>query len=301
MKHVAVFFDAPGYDDYPFHDEEYRVAYHELAENMHVKGGTLWIVRGQKTFLGGNRFSHGWKFDGSAFQLIEKSIEVDVIYDKGYFQSDDASVVINDRAFDELCVDKWKAVSMFPEHSPKTMIVSNRGELMAALDAMQADRIVVKPKDGEEGKGVFIGPREQLLVADVMYPAIVQAFIDTSGGIPGVIEGMHDLRLHSINGDMALAFVRTPPLGKFLANVSQGGKQITIPNDQVPAEAMKIFYDIDQRLSHFRPRVYSVDLGRDADGSWKVIELNSKPGVSWKRRGVVYETFLATLVDVLLE
>ncbi len=300
MKKIGVFFDAPGYHEYPFDIEEYVVAYDELATEFARQGGQFFIVRGQDTFLGNNRFSRGWRFGNAEFEAVEEPITLDVIYDKGHFVSDGASAVLNDRELDDLCVDKWKTCQRFPEYSPHTELVHDEKELRAALKKFPEDRIVFKPKDGEEGKGVIIGSAADILAAESQFPALVQEFIDTSGGIPGIADGLHDLRLHSICGEMVLAFVRTPAEGKLVANVSQGGTETEVPADKVPADVMKIFRDIDSRLSHYPKRVFCVDLGRGHDGVWKLIELNSKPGLSADWRGGGYRLFKQKLVDVFL-
>jgi RimK-like ATP-grasp domain len=295
MKKIGVFFDAPGYDEYPFDQEEYVGSYIELATELHNRGGRFYIVRSQKTFLGGNRFSGGWVFDGKGFTPVKGPVDLDLVYDKGHFVADAKSVVLNERELDDLCVDKWKTVTMFPQHSPRTKLVNNDAELRTALDELARDKVVFKPTDGEEGKGVIIGSKDDVLGSEKAFPALVQEFIDTSGGIPGIASGIHDLRLHSICGDMVLAYVRIPAPGKLVANVSQGGSET-----EVKPGAMEIFRDIDKHLSRFKRRAYCIDLGLGKDGAWKVIELNSKPGLSYDWRGGGYRLFKQKLVDVFL-
>ncbi len=306
MRKIGVFFDPPDYDDYPFNQEEYSIAYHELARKLHDKGGEFWIVRGQETFLGGNRFSHGWRFDGREFVHADKPVELDLVYDKstkikGYFKADASTDVINDRELDDLCVDKWKTYQLFPEYSPKTAFVDGRDQLEDVLRDFPDDNIVMKPVDGEEGRGVIIGPKRAILEAKPEYPVLVQEFLDTSGGIPGIIESLHDLRLHSIGGELVFAYIRSPAPGKLLANVAQGGTEREVLIKDVPKEALQIFRDIDARLTRFPRRVYSIDIGRGKQGAWKVIELNSKPGLSYQGRGPGYRMFQEKLAEAFLQ
>jgi glutathione synthase/RimK-type ligase-like ATP-grasp enzyme len=108
---------------------------------------------------------------------------------------------------------------------------------------------------------------------------IVQEFLDLSGGIPGIIQGPHDFRLIMVNGEVALCYVRTPPAGKLIANVAQGGIFKIIDPPFIPKEALEIALQLDRTLHEYEYRLYSIDMGRLRDGTWKIIELNTPPGL----------------------
>jgi hypothetical protein len=300
MKRIAVFFDALGFESYPFDKEEYRTAYHELAAMIAERGGQFCVVRGQDSFQGNGTFSGGWVFESGKFREEASPIHAHTIYNKGYFRSDATSRVLNDPAFDHLCTDKWETYRLFPSLSPLTRLVKDEAALKEAASAFGDKRIVAKPLDGEEGKGVMAGIASELMAKIVSFPYLLQEFIDTSGGVPGIVEGIHDLRIIGVRGEPMLSYVRTPPPGKLLANVALGGREIPVPLENVPADAMDLYASVDRELAQYPQRVYSVDMGRDRNGTWKIIELNSKPGLSPVRMGPQYERFLGKLADTLL-
>src|SRR3989338_5240774 len=124
MKHAAVFFDKPGFEDYPFtNKKEYRPAYHELAELVTRRGGTFSIVRSMETYQGGMTFSRGWTYEDGEFHEVTSPITPDLIYNKGRFRGDVGARVLNDPEFDHLCIDKWKTYLAFPRLSPPTVLV----------------------------------------------------------------------------------------------------------------------------------------------------------------------------------
>jgi glutathione synthase/RimK-type ligase-like ATP-grasp enzyme len=299
MKTVAVFFDNPGFDDYPFDKEEYRTAYHELGGIVEKQGGRFCIARAQETFEGKGRFSKGWEFAAGAYRPCG-AFTADLVYDKGYFVSDGATEVLNDRALDVICTDKWRTYMLFPQLSAPTFRVEDDAQLRSALAQIGSGPAVAKPLDGEEGEGVLIGTAEELGRQVTSFPYLIQSFIDTSGGIPGLIDGIHDFRVISVSGNPVLAYIRTPPPGRKLANVAQGGKEIHVPLQKVPEGALDICRAVDREFARFPKRVYSVDMGRDTDGRWNIIEINSKPGLTPMRFGPDYVRYLHLLAATLL-
>jgi hypothetical protein len=297
---IAVYFDEKNYDDYPFTKDEYKKSYHEFASLLLSKGGRLAIVRGQETYLGNNTFSHCWLFDGTTFTYKEGTITADLIYDKGHFKGDASAKLSNDPAFDQMCTDKSKTYELFRDDCPLTFVVRNELETKKAMADMRTELVVLKPLDGEEGHGVFVLPKDAAARKVPSYPYIVQEFIDTSGGIDGIVDGRHDFRIVSIGGEPVLAFVRTPPGDSFLANVSQGGKTVEVPIDAVPEEALKLFKRVDDAVERFARRIYSLDMGRDKSGKWYIIELNSKPALFSRDRGRAFLHFQEKLADFLL-
>lgn len=300
MKTVVVFFDKPGYDEYPFDHEEYVIAYHDLAPMIVARGARFAIVRDQKTYKGNNVFAGYWLFENGTFVRHDDDVEADLIYDKGHFVPDESARMSNDRELTDICTDKFRTVREFPSLNPKTFLVHNKEELHQSLADIPTDAFVVaKPVDLEEGIGVIIANPAKVEEAVTKFPYLVQEFIDTSGGIPGIVDGMHDLRMVVIEGDIVVSYIRTPPPGKMTANVSQGGQEIEVLPEQLPAEAKAIVEEVDKVFSKFARRAYSVDVGRNKDGSWKIIELNAKTGLSPASKGKHYERFLNRLADVL--
>lgn len=301
-KIIGVFFDLPGYDDYPFTMDEYRTAYHEVARGIEDRGARFCIVRDIRTFLGGNRFRGYWNYNGSTFVRHDEDIELDLIYDKGYFAGDTDSKLLNNAELNRICVDKRATVEMFPHFSPYTVEASDQRALERILSNWQASTLaVVKPIDGAEAKGVVIGTPLEILTKHHEFPVIAQQFIDTSSGIPGIIDGVGDLRTIIIDGEVALTYARKAKSGSLISNVSQGGTEIEVLPEHRPKDALEIVFKVDAALKPLsKHRVFCVDLGRDVSGRWYIIELNSKPGLSTRNYGVTYPRYQDMLIDVLI-
>ncbi len=296
---IAVFFEQPDFDDYPFHDQEFRESYAGIAAAITARGARFFIVRDEKTYLGNGRFSGGWGFVGGEWKRQDAPVACDVIWNKDYFR-DAAANVVNDPRFDDFCKDKGATYTSYNPYCPRTIIVHGDGDIAWALDALSTNMVVAKPVDGGMGKDVVIAPKDQIRSAVKKFPFILQEFIDTSGGIPGIVEGHHDFRIFSIGGTIVSSYIRTPPEGSLVANVSKGGKEITVPIQKIPAEALEIYRVVDRSLEEFPTRFYSLDMGRDASGRWFIIELNSKPGAPNPFAAEEYDRYVKAVADLLV-
>ena len=145
--------------------------------------------------------------------------------------------------------------------------------------------VAAKPPVGACGRGVVIAPRGELPAQVTEYPLLVQAFIDTSRGIPGLVESTHDLRVVVVGGIVALACVRTPPEGSLVANLDRGGSIRLLDVEGLPSDVFAIVEEVDHSLSRFPERVYSIDMGLHEEREWKIIELNAPPGMPWPEWG----------------
>jgi len=279
MRTIAIYFTKPNFDDYPFDDPEYRGGYELIGSMITEKGGRCCIVRGD-TYKGNNEFSRGWEFRDGKYVAIDVPIRADIIFNKGRTSWDANATIINDPQLDTLCTDKSATYKLFATHSPMTVVVRNAKELEEALEKIPGELVVTKPLDGEGGKGVTIGDRATVTGTVSHYPFLIQQLIDTSGGIPGLTDSRHDLRVIIVEGEIVGAFLRTPKEGSYVSNVSQGGSIREVPVDHLPEGAEKIVADVEKEFSRFPKHVYSVDMGRDKSGTWKIIELNAQPGLS---------------------
>ncbi len=300
MRSVVVFFDAPAPDGYPFDIEEYRRSYRQLATALHSKGATLFVARGMQSYQGGGCFSSGWVYEGGELLAYQQPIQADVVYNKGHFVADEQAVVVNDSKLDVLCTDKQSTRALFPDLSPRSFVVADAKQLDAALAAASTEWVVAKPVDGEGGAGVYIGPKAEVRARVSSFPYLLEEFIDTAQGIPGIVSGSHDFRMICIRGTLIQAFIRTPPPGGLLPNVAQGGSTHEVPLSSVPASARTTFELVDAKLTQFTDRVYSIDLGLARDGSWKLFELNARPALFARDRGAGFGLFHDALVEVLL-
>lgn len=70
---------------------------------------------------------------------------------------------------------------------------------------------------------------------------------------------------------------------------------------EIPKPPVELFHAVDVNLKRFTNRIYSVDTGRGADGTWKIIELNSKPGLLPIREHHSLKTYHEKVAEVLLD
>ncbi|UPA22003.1 hypothetical protein K8942_02950 [Candidatus Peribacteria bacterium] len=301
MKTIAVYFTDPHFNGYPFNKEEYRSAYHDLAAMIAEKGGRFVIVRGLDTYREGMTFSRYWAFENDDFRLHDEPISVDMMYDKGEdFVGDANTRFANDPAFDAVCSDKELTAEMFPDLVPVTFVAHAASELDGVLQKIPTDTVVAKPIDGAEGRGIFIESKKDIAKHVTDFPYLIQEFVDTSDGIPGLVDGMHDFRMVCINGEVVVSYIRTPAEGLRISNVSLGGKETEVLIGDIPDEALNMMKIVDAKLSRYPRRIYSADFARGKGGNWRLIELNAKVGLSPLSMGKNYRHFYEKLTDLLL-
>jgi len=301
MRNIVVFFDKPGKNGYPLDREDYIDSYRELSEKLEKGGATLFVARTQDSYIESNTFASGWVYQDGELIDVPDAFTVDVIFNKGNLIWDDNATVMNIRDVENLCTDKAKAYAQFPELCPESFTVHSQDELQSAIDNIPSEIIVAKPLDKEGGEGVMIGPRNEIAPQITSFPYMIQEFIDTSAGIPGIVAGYHDLRIACVNGEVTHCVYRTPPKGKLAANVSQGGSLSMVPRAQIPTGAMDMFLKVDAYMAKFPKRIYSVDMGRNIDGRWLMIEMNSKPGLLPARYGNDFAFFQDKVSKLLLD
>lgn len=298
-KKIAAFFKAPGKNDYPLNKNEYLNSYQQLTKVIDDLGGKLYLVRSQSTYLGEGKFSNSWQF-GPGGEVVETGpIKADVVYDKGEFVTDGKVPVLNSEPINQICTDKWLTYQTFPDLCPATFLVLNRDQLEEALSKVPSQLKVVKPVDGEEGRGVFIGPSQEILSAPVEYPALVQEFIDSSGGLPPYAEGIHDFRVAILNGEPVFAYLRTPPPNQYQANVALGGQTTIVKIEDIPEQFLEIVKKVDSHMSQYGTRLYGVDMAM-TNNQAKIIELNSRLGLVENARHPVFAQYKQRLAKLLL-
>ncbi|MDQ5951750.1 MAG: hypothetical protein QG639_1031 [Patescibacteria group bacterium] len=300
MKKIAVFFSSPEPMDYPLSSPDYWSVYSEIAQEISKKGGLFYVVRGQETYKGKGRFTQSWNFNGDSLKEAGEVI-VDVIYDKGRFERDGTLPVLNCRKIQDICVDKWKMYTTFPEYCPTTVLVESAEHLAENLSQLTTDSVVFKPQSGAEGEGVLIQTKPSLVeqAAELTYPAVVSNFLDTADGIPGIMSGVHDLRVMLVDGEIAYCSYRVPPEGGLLANVAQGGELVVVEAKELPAEIVEITHEVDQRMAFCEHRFYCIDFGYTPGGP-KIIEMNSEMGMMPNSYHPVFVTLKQKLADLLL-
>ena len=304
-KTIAIYFTNPDPMGYPFDLLNYFETYNWMSKDIEALGAKAYIVRGS-SYKENGVFSHGWEFIDDELKEVNKPIKADIIYNKGNgtalsWVTD--CTMINDPDLDELCVDKVLTVEMFPNISPLTFIANSYQEYLSlSKDFKDEEYIVLKKNYLAGGKGIYIMHKKE--VTEDLYEdwddLLIQEFMDGKVGIPGVVEGLHDLRVTVVNGKPTNALIRVPQEGKLLANISQGGMGMTIHLDQIPKEVFGLLDIIQEKLSKYSPSIYAADF-MNTDKGYKLIELNSRPGLLHPDYCDTWADFNDAVVNLLVE
>lgn len=276
---VGVFLPEKNITDHPFDVDYYRQAYFELSQEINALDGEMVILRDENTYQGKGLFSRAWKMlDPLNYQLLGPT-KIDVLFDKGEFSLQVDLPIFNHPDLNEVCTDKFVMYGRFKQFCPLTLKASDQIEYSSALRQIQTDKAVIKPLTGQEGIGILIDSPDKLSNEKIQnFPVVVQEFLDTSKGVPGIVEDYHDLRVALIDGEIIYSYLRTPPPGKFTANVAQGGKFFMVEPDILPKEILPIIKTIDEELAYVGHRFYCIDFGITPNGP-KIIEMNARLGL----------------------
>ena len=128
---------------------------------------------------------------------------------------------------------------------------------------------------------------------------MVQEYVETSGGIPGLVDGRHDLRIGLYNGEVIHGRLRTPPEGGYIANIGYGGTHYVLDIASLPADAKALAQAVDSTFSKYSHRFISVDFAL-TDKGWKVFELNCWPGLVDCKAGKAEQEYMNTLAQRLI-
>lgn len=254
---------------------------------MLQKEGFIVYVLTRKTYQGNGYFNGGWLFEKGEFKLIKKVIKIDLVYDRTagikFPLADDYDLItVNQLDFKILCWDKWLSFQEIGENMPKTFWVGSKENLSSVLPKIKTDWIVAKPHNGLKGLGIFIGPKKEALkykFPENFKKYIAQEFIDTSGGIPKITSGLHDLRVVIVNGQPVWSHVRIPPKGSFKSNAAAGGILTEVDYELVPETIKKIVKKIaDNFYRKYDNPIFSLDFGLDKNGCPWIYEINDQIG-----------------------
>lgn len=224
-------------------------------------------------------------FDGENIVPRRGDVTVDLLFDrssaKQSLPKELATIAFSTPDFKMLCADKNETYRVLGSFMARSVAIESDGDLSKALAVCnQSDRYVLKPAFGMKGRGIIIGtPAEITAAVPVVEEAyILQEFIDMSAGVPGIADGIHDIRVIIIGDQVIMASVRIPAAGKMLANVAQGGTIREIPYDSLPASLRSVVRQVQDILnSRYDQQMYAIDFGMSGDRAY-IFELNDRIG-----------------------
>jgi len=301
---LGIFREKRDIEEFVFKAPHYQQAYYEIIDQLNEKGVYVAILMGQGSYQGNGQFAKHWVLvnDNGQYQFEKRGpITVDAVFDKDHFRDDGNVMKINDDRLYQVAWSKEQTYEVLGEFHPKSILANSEIELDEALAKLPGEKVAVKALTGSSGKGVFVGSKhdvhgEQELLE---YPVLVQEFIETNGGVPGITDGRHDIRVVLMNGEPAVAALRTPPEGELKSNIGYGGMHRLVDVTELPPELIAMCNEIDKKLkSYGKFRIYSVDCGLTPNG-WRLFEINGMPGTINRDRGEPAWTYQDKLTTFL--
>lgn len=265
----------------PFKHPYYWNAYVDLLLTLRKLGADAYFATGNNTYAGNGVFTTAYTSDRKVpikqFQSFS-NIKANLVYDKGGFKGEDV-LVLNNPFVHAIASDKIETYKHFSEYQAVSFACYSHEELTHALEKVKSERVVIKAPVSNGGNKVFIGKKTELLSKNLPhYPLLVQEFIDTSIGIKGLVDGVHDIRVKLGGGNIWGGTLRQPAKGELRANVAQGGTERHLWPEEIPADVKHLAIRIDGYFKDY-PRYIAADFANTPEG-WKLIELNNKPGLS---------------------
>lgn len=172
----------------------------------------------------------------------------------------------------EMAVDKALSLARLAGAGiavPPSWVGERADDALAAFEQLGGD-VVIKPVFGSEGRGlVRVADRESCWrvvhalerLGSVLY---LQAFVPNDGW---------DLRVFLLGGEIVAAMRRIASPREWRANVAQGARAEALP--EVPEEVRGIAEAVSCVIGGM---ILGIDLIRDREGRWLVLEVNGVPG-----------------------
>lgn len=286
----------------PFSGDYYWQAYQDLLLALKERGIDAYFTTDNNVYRGGGLFEIAYTTDHkTSIEKLQKvtNLQVDLVFDRGRFIGRNV-LTINPERLVKWGGNKIEMYRHFGAFQPFSVICNTRDEVLAAFEQISGDKIVVKEPEGRGGKQVYIGAKSDVArqLPDVL-PLLVQEFMDTSGGVPGHMTGVHDVRLSICGGRIIGYYIRSAQAGSYHSNVSRGGTMLFYDVSRVPKELRQIVRAIDAQFKAL-PRYYAIDFMHTEKG-WKLVELNPYLALLPETDGVEARKTLKTLADYLAE
>lgn len=307
-KKILIYFTKKEVAADPYaHMPDRREIYWALFQEGRSRGFDMYLGVKPTIHHGGMEFENVLFFTGEQFELREERVFFDAIFDrspkKDFPTQDIDSKTLNSLAFKSLANNKDRTYELLKEFMPKTFTLTSKKDFESAIASFRPEEMAVfKPVDGFGGKGVVITEAKNitvhLLTPNKKY--ILQKFVDTSSGVPGIISGHHDLRIIIVDGSPILLQARSPKPGELRANISQGGQCFEFPYESAPLALRSIVSKVHPLIdATFSSPFYSIDFGIDQDGTPYIFEINDQIGFKGAITGENRKKFCKNFIDSL--
>lgn len=297
--------------DQAFTQEKLEKAYTNFFTLADKHGLKLYRASADWYDISQKMFRQAWHWDGVKW-AIAYNVMPEVIYDKAASNKKtnlvkqallEAFPFINHPDFSIHAGSKLSVSRAFKKYAKPYFLVQSIDELHEAIQYVHGEKVVAKPDRGNSGDGVIIATKEELLAHPPVFPALIQEFVNSQAGIPGVMSGFHDLRLIFSNEELVYAYFRTPEAGSYLANVAQGGTQTMLASQKIPPSVWEIVEAVQKYYKKYPQKIYTIDLIFDQDSRPWIVELNTMPGLypDESERPYINKLYLAIIYVLLGE
>ncbi len=298
MKKVLILFSKSDWKtSVPFSNKKYMYSYEYFYNMCKEEGVQMYRASYQWYDYRKGIFKYAWIFEkkGGGWKRVY-DIKPDLIYDKTKTRTEieyKKELIgrrynfFNNLEFTKIIDNKLNTSLLFSEWTKKNWLVNNIEDLSSVLNKITTEKAVLKPISLSGGEGIFIEDKEELIEVVnksgvVLRDYILQDFIDSSKGIPGVIKGVHDFRMVFVNDDLAYSYYRLPAEGSLLANLAQGGTMNLVSLNDLPTSLQPMIKRSKEIFSSFGSKVYTIDVMFDEKKRPWVVELNSMPGMCFE-------------------
>jgi glutathione synthase/RimK-type ligase-like ATP-grasp enzyme len=316
-KNVVIWIKSSQKDVFSTHYHK-GASYLALLDALARRGHHVFFAYDAEHWRGSDMFSPAAEYRDRALQTFSDNtaepIRADVIYNLGNIPGDNfpgdnsRARITNTPVFRTFCASKFAVYKYLHEFFPKTILVAREEDFYDALEKLPGDYVVFKPNTGTNGRGVKVLKKDEAMLDDEMRTiiaepsgALLQEFIDTSKGIPGICATHHDLRIATVNNVIALTHVRTPEPGSLIANYAQGATIHELTAADIPQKIIAFYEKIYAKIAErFSDPMYTMDIGIGANGNPLLFEINGTTAFPWPE----FESkdfFIENLVEHLIK
>lgn len=262
-------------------------------------------------------FKKAWTFLNKKWIKINNPVKPDLIFDKIVGKYDyelfklkqkinQKIKIFNPPIFRTILDNKLSQYIIFKEFMPQSFIANTREEFKSTIKKVKSEMIVIKPLYGSGGSGVIISKKDKVSYKKCTFPSLVQEFITSEIGIPGLTKSkiVADLRLVLMNHKIIYALSRIAKKNSLFTNFHKGARPIFVPKKHIPPSVINISRKIIDRLKIFPEANYSIDFLIANSGKPMLIEINTTPGfdllyIIGKENKNIWERNLDELTKVL--
>lgn len=286
--------------DKEWKNKDYRV-YAELFEEKDVE-----FYAAEYRWLEEDTLEKAWYWNGEEW-VQKQDVTVQTVYDLFRHSQDKMKLkkemqeqvtLVNKPEVADLCQDKLRTYSEFPEYVPETR-KAEQENLKSVLE--EHGEAVLKPRYGSSGEGI-----EKIHSVDELEEGedrLIQRFVSEPELSKFGLQKFHDLRIIIIDDQVLGGYLRLPEDDEFLSNVAQGASVKYLETEEMPDSIFPVIDEVSDYFERYSPVIYTVDFIFENDEPL-IMELNSQPGIFYHLETTLKEyeyPWMKKVVETLAE